>query len=72
MNVVSWDQICKPKNIRGLGVWPIQQCNKALLAKFSLKFATQPTMLWRQVMQGIYGVQKGWEISNYRGHSSVT
>lgn len=34
MQLVAWDDVCKPKNLGGLGIGRIRDINKALLSKW--------------------------------------
>ncbi|RVX05670.1 hypothetical protein CK203_027333 [Vitis vinifera] len=44
---------------RGLGVKCLSSCNKALLCKWSWKFANERKALWNQVIRGKYGKEQG-------------
>ncbi|KAJ3697520.1 hypothetical protein LUZ61_001225 [Rhynchospora tenuis] len=43
LNLVSWDSVCKPKRVGGLGVLELRTFNLSLLAKWIWRFFTFPT-----------------------------
>ena len=52
----------------GLGVKCLSSCNKALLCKWSWKFANERKALWNQVIRGKYGKEQGdWCSKEVRG-----
>ncbi|CAN1811456.1 Putative ribonuclease H protein At1g65750 [Linum perenne] len=54
MHLVSWDQICKPKALGGLGLRQAQHLNHAYMVKLAFKFIQSPDTLWVQVLQAKY------------------
>ena len=59
--LVRWATICLDKRKGGLGVKSLSTLNKALLCKWSWRFAKERRALWNQVIRGKYGEdQGGW------------
>lgn len=56
MDLVAWNDICKPKKLGGLGITQIQDANKALLQKWLWRFRKERESLWRQVIVCKYGL----------------
>lgn len=54
IHVVSWKQVCKPKDYGGLGVRQAAQVNKALLSKLGWKIIMNDSALWAQVLRSKY------------------
>lgn len=52
---VSWKQICKLKEKGGVRVVNLVVKNKALLAKWSWRFAVEKDTMWRKVILAKYG-----------------
>ncbi|KAK1284717.1 hypothetical protein QJS10_CPB21g01370 [Acorus calamus] len=45
-HLVKWENICLPKSAGGQGAMDLEVMNKALLAKWVWRWATQPTLWW--------------------------
>lgn len=43
---VSWEQICKPKDLGGLGLKDWLTSNKALVGKWKWRYLSEPNSLW--------------------------
>lgn len=50
----SWDDICQPKALGGLGFRKFKDLNTALLFKLGWKFASGEDKLWTFVMRAKY------------------
>ncbi|XP_074266574.1 uncharacterized protein LOC141589850 [Silene latifolia] len=49
---VSWNQMCKPKCVGGMGFRDFFKSNQALLGKQAWRLLTSPDCLWAQLMRG--------------------
>ena len=56
---MEWSIICSDKRNGGLGVRSLALLNKALLCKWSWRFAVEREALWRQVICAKYGKEEG-------------
>ncbi|CAN0886537.1 Putative ribonuclease H protein At1g65750 [Linum grandiflorum] len=54
IHLVSWEQICQPKNQGGLGLRMDRQLNSAYMVKLGYLFLTKPNELWVQVLRTKY------------------
>ncbi|RVX15029.1 LINE-1 retrotransposable element ORF2 protein [Vitis vinifera] len=54
-HLVSWDVVCKPKAIGGLGFGKIVLRNVALLGKWLWRYPREGSALWHKVISSIYG-----------------
>ena len=50
----SWDSICTPKSVGGLGIKKIEDMNKALVAKMTWEIASNVNKLWVQIFKKKY------------------
>ncbi|EXB23112.1 Electron transfer flavoprotein-ubiquinone oxidoreductase [Morus notabilis] len=55
-DLVAWEQVCKPKELGGLGIGNIRKRNEALLAKWLWRFPLERDALWSRVIVGKYGL----------------
>jgi len=53
----SWENICKVKEERGLGIKRIDFFNKALLAKWLWRRCSTESGLWKEVLESKYGAR---------------
>ena len=61
-HLVSWDVVCKPKAIGGLGFGKIALRNVALLGKCLWRYPREGSALWHKVISSIYGSHSnGWD-----------
>ena len=58
-HLVRWMVVCLDKRKGGLGVKSLVTLNRALLGKWSWRFANERKALWNQVIRGKYGEQRG-------------
>ena len=56
--MVKWDDVCHPKHEGGLRITPIHAMNKALEAKWLLRFAKEDNALWKNMMKVNYDVDR--------------
>lgn len=54
-HLLSWDQICLPKEWGGLGIRRIKIMNQALLSKWLWRFTEDDGSLWQRVIGEKYG-----------------
>ncbi|XP_030508975.2 uncharacterized protein LOC115723630 [Cannabis sativa] len=54
LHLVSWDRLCKPKNVGGLGFRATETMNEAFLMKWAWKILNGEECLWRKVMNDKY------------------
>ena len=59
--LVSWDNVCRPIQARGLGILDIHKMNTVLLAKWVVRFMSSKEDLVTQVLKEIYGRELNWE-----------
>ncbi|XP_027905945.1 uncharacterized protein LOC114165552 [Vigna unguiculata] len=52
---VSWENICKPKEMGGLGIRDIGNFNTALLAKWKWRLGVEDHGVWKQILDSKYG-----------------
>ena len=61
MHLVNWETVCLDKRKGGLGIKNLANLNKALLCKWSWRFAIEKDVLWNEVIRVKYGeVEGGW------------
>ncbi|XP_028067083.1 uncharacterized protein LOC114269911 [Camellia sinensis] len=58
-HLLSWDQICLPKESGGLGVRRLVLFNLALLGKWLWRFVVEKEQLWRRVVVAKFGMGRG-------------
>lgn len=62
-HLVAWDQVGRPKDRGGLGVWNIGITNKALLRKWWWRFAVEEELVRKRVIVSKYGLQENdWDV----------
>ena len=59
IHLVRWELVCLEKDNGGLGVKNLSILNKALLCKWSWRFAIEREAFWNQVIRGKYGEEQG-------------
>ena len=63
--MVSWDLVCRPKEVCGLGVENISLRNQALLEKWLWRYPKESSTLWHKVILSIYETHpNGWDTNN--------
>ena len=66
--LVSWATVCSEKNKCGIGVKSFSKMNKALLSKWSWRFANDINALWRKTICCKFGESIGcWHTRDIRG-----
>lgn len=53
-HLLAWDVIARPRAEGGLGIRPMQQTNRALMAKLGWRTLQEPNSLWSRVIRGKY------------------
>lgn len=54
LHLHSWKNICRPKELGGLGIRRIQDVNRALLTKLNWLLCTAPNKIWVQLIRSRY------------------
>uniref|UniRef100_A0A2N9HFI3 Reverse transcriptase domain-containing protein n=1 Tax=Fagus sylvatica TaxID=28930 RepID=A0A2N9HFI3_FAGSY len=54
MHMVSWDKICRPRDLGGLGLYSTKARNLALLAKLNWRVMEDPNSLWARTLIAKY------------------
>ncbi|CAN1848015.1 Putative ribonuclease H protein At1g65750 [Linum perenne] len=54
IHLVSWDEVCNPKEHGGLGLKKAKELNMAFMMKLAFYFFKSPNELWVQVLQHKY------------------
>ena len=66
--LVSWATVCMDKSKGGIGIKSFSKMNKALLSKWSWRFANERNSLWRKVICSKFCEScGGWHTSDIRG-----
>ena len=52
---VSWENICKPKAVGGLGIKNLQKFNVALVAKWRWRLGDGAAGVWKRILLAWYG-----------------
>ena len=70
--LVKWATICTEKKKRGLGLRNFSWLNRALLCKWSWRFANERNALWRKVASSKFGeTARVWHSCDIRGGFGV-
>ena len=73
LHLVKWATVCTEKIKGGLGMRNFSRLNKALLCKWSWRFANERNVLWRKVVSSKFGeTVGGWHSCDIRGGTHVT
>ena len=68
ISLVKWETVCTDKRKGGIGIKSFSIINKALLSKWSWRFANDKKSLWRRVIQCKFGESSGgWHTRDLRG-----
>ena len=71
-HLLSWSIVCMEKTKRDLGFRNLPSFNKALLGKWSWRYATKRDPLWKRVIVGKYGQEDGgWCMKRVRERYEV-
>ena len=54
MHMISWDKVCRPKDLGGLGLYSTRSRNLALLAKLNWRAMEEPDSLWVKTLSAKY------------------
>ena len=57
ISLVSWATVCLDKSKGGIGIKSFSKLNKAMLCKWSWRFANDRNALWRKVSKGGIGIK---------------
>ena len=66
---VSWENICKPNEMEGLGIRDIGNFNTTLLAKWKWTLGVEDHGVWKQILDSKYG---SWRVLNEANTSRTT
>ena len=55
LHLVNWAKVCKPMQLRGLGIRCLRSFNFALLGKWFWRYGMETNALWRRVIEVKYG-----------------
>ncbi|OMP03730.1 hypothetical protein CCACVL1_02287 [Corchorus capsularis] len=50
LDLINWEQVCKPKDIGGLGILDLHLQNRALLNKWLWRFGNEKDGFWRKIL----------------------
>ena len=68
ISLVKWATVCTDKRKGGIGIKSYSKMNKALLSKWSWRFANDRKALWRRVISCKFGESSGgWHTGDLRG-----
>ncbi|XP_059451038.1 uncharacterized protein LOC132181824 [Corylus avellana] len=59
LSFLSWDSICQPKSLGGLGISSMKFLNSSLLARLGWKLTSNEPLLWVDALKGKY-LQQGF------------
>ncbi|CAN1181981.1 Putative ribonuclease H protein At1g65750 [Linum perenne] len=73
MHLVSWEHICKPKALGGLGLRQARQLNHAYMVKLAFIFMQKSDLLWVKVLQAKYfkETNAGLQLRNLASKSAL-
>ncbi|XP_021769532.1 uncharacterized protein LOC110733779 [Chenopodium quinoa] len=57
---ISWDWVCKPRKVGGMGIRNCSAWNKAALGKYVWKVACKKDSLWVEWVHSVYVKHKDW------------
>ena len=67
-HLVKWATVCTKKKKGGLGLRNFSRLNKALLCKWSWRFANERNALWKKVVSSKFGeTSRGWHTCDVKG-----
>ena len=70
--MVAWDEICRPKFERGLGIRRNEDVNNALITKLGWRILTNNDSIWVRIMRDKYVKNNDFfRISKKEGNSTV-
>ena len=72
VSLVSWAIVCTDKRKEGLGIKSLSKMNKALLCKWSWRFANDRNLLWKKVFCSKFcDTNGGWHTCDLRGSYGI-
>ncbi|RVW24673.1 hypothetical protein CK203_082175 [Vitis vinifera] len=72
VHLVKWEVVCADKEKGGLGIRKLALLNKALLGKWTWRFACEKENLWKKVISVKYGQEGlGWRTNEANGTFGV-
>lgn len=72
LHLVRWSTVCTDKRKGGLGIRSFSLLNRALLGKWSWRYASKGEVLWKQIIEGKYGKEgAGWHTCEVSGGYGV-
>ncbi|XP_073067252.1 uncharacterized protein [Primulina eburnea] len=68
-HVVGWEQVCRSKDMGGLGLGTIVLRNRALLGMWLWRGIKENETLWKNLITSIYGLQdNGWDLGDSQSY----
>ncbi|CAN1245063.1 Putative ribonuclease H protein At1g65750 [Linum grandiflorum] len=65
-HLVSWDDVCRPKNQGGLGLRRAKELNDAYLIKLGWTLVSQPSVFWVRLLRAKYLKNGQLEVGTFR------
>ncbi|KAH1063973.1 hypothetical protein J1N35_028960 [Gossypium stocksii] len=69
--LVSWDNVCQPREHDGLGLQKLQDHNTSFMMKLGFQIATNSKSLWALVVRTKYGIPSGMLETISQGRCSI-
>ncbi|RVW33333.1 putative ribonuclease H protein [Vitis vinifera] len=67
-HLVKWAVVCTHKKMGGLGIRNLSILNRALLCKWSWRYAVERDSYWKLIISTKYGVERGGWSTSREGH----
>ena len=61
LHFINWKTMCLSKEKGGLGIRGLLNLNRALIGKWSWRFAIKDNTLWKDLIKTKYGIDEGRE-----------
>ena len=71
LHLINWNIVCESKESGGLGIRDLTLMNRALLGKWTWKFAMKGDTIWRKFFSLKYGMEEGDRFSRTRGNHEI-
>ena len=60
LHLISWERICSPKQVGGLGLSSLVQKKEAFLSKMAAQLVLNPNSLWAKMVASKYNLLGNW------------